>query len=247
MCPEVDLGFSFLGLSSLGLDFSLLGFERLDSSLHFLVSRGWIILCHFCRCGCGCGVRGDLEIRHRSVLVDLECSHDATHNFLWSHSRSTRARSSSSFVALVDFKLQPRHQDTMAEPSWGVRWVVFVFDLLLNFQFVFSHLVTFGRRLLDSVLLSDFVLDLFVHAFSGLSGGPPRTPSWTPPQKWPLSCWQPHTGRPLFGQIGPGPLFRSPAAIYCSQNVAVAAVSLESLSEFVCACGAVAFQLFIFS
>ena len=58
-----------------------------------------------------------------------------------------------------------------------------LFDLLLNFQFVFSHLVTFGRRVLDSVLLSDFVLDLFVHAFPGLSAGPPRTLSWTPPQK----------------------------------------------------------------
>ena len=36
---------------------------------------GWIILCHFCRCGCGCGFRSDLEIRYRSVLVDLERSH----------------------------------------------------------------------------------------------------------------------------------------------------------------------------
>ena len=42
---------------------------------------------------------------------------------------------------------------------------------------------------------------------------------------------------------GPGPFLGSPAAIYCCQNVAVRAVSLESLSEFVCPCGAVAFQL----
>ena len=56
------------------------------------------------------------------------------------------------------------------------------FDLLLNFQFVFSHLVTFGRRLLDSVLLSDFVLDLFVHAHGFLSW-PPLGPPPGPPLK----------------------------------------------------------------
>ena len=61
----------------------------------------------------------------------------------------------------------------MGELSRGVRGVVFGFDLLLNFQFVFSHLVTFGRRLLDSVLLFDFVLDLFVDAFPCLLAGPP--------------------------------------------------------------------------
>ena len=110
------------------------------------MSRGWIILCHFCRCGCGCGVRGDLEIRYPSVLGDLERSYDATHNFLWSHSRRTRARSSSSFVPLADFKLQLRLRDMMGELSRGVRGVVFVFDLLLNFQFVFSLLDTFGHR-----------------------------------------------------------------------------------------------------
>ena len=110
------------------------------------MSRGWIILCHFCRCGCGCGVRGDLEIRHRSVLVDLECSDDVTHTFLWSHSRSTRARSSPSFVPLADFKLSLRPRDTIGELSRGVRGVVFVFDLLLNFKFVFSYLDTFGHH-----------------------------------------------------------------------------------------------------
>ena len=68
------------------------------------------------------------------------------HIFLWSHSRSTRARSSSSFVPLADFKLQLRLQDTMGELSRGVRGVVFVFDLLLNFKFVFSHLDTFGHH-----------------------------------------------------------------------------------------------------
>ena len=109
------------------------------------MSRGWIILCHFCRCGCGCGVRGDLEIRYPSVLGDLEWSHDATHNFLWSHSRRTRARSSSSFVPLADFKLQLRLQVPMGELSRGVRGVVFVFDLLLNSKFVFSLLNTFGH------------------------------------------------------------------------------------------------------
>ena len=62
------------------------------------------------------------------------------------------------------------------------------FDLLLNFQFVFSHLITFGRRLLDRVSLLDFVSDLFAHAFPALSAGPPRSLSWTPLQKWPLSC-----------------------------------------------------------
>ena len=34
----------------------------------------------------------------------------------------------------------------MGELSRGVRGVVFVFDLLLNFQFVFSLLDTFGHR-----------------------------------------------------------------------------------------------------
>ena len=38
---------------------------------------------------------------------------------------------------------------------------------------MFSHLVTSVRRLLDSVLLSDFVLDLFVGAFLCLSAAPP--------------------------------------------------------------------------
>ena len=36
----------------------------------------------------------------------------------------------------------------MGELSRGVRGVVFVFDLLLNFKFVISHLDTFGRNLL---------------------------------------------------------------------------------------------------
>ena len=57
------------------------------------------------------------------------------------------------------------------------------FDLLLNFQFVFSHLVTFGRRLLDSVLLVDFVLDLFVHAHGFLSWPPLGPPPGPPPEK----------------------------------------------------------------
>ena len=61
--------------------------------------------------------------------------------------------------------------------------VVFVFDLLLNFQFVFSPLVTFGRRLLDRVSLLDFVSDLFVHAFPALSAGPPSDPLLDPPSK----------------------------------------------------------------
>ena len=34
----------------------------------------------------------------------------------------------------------------MGELSRGVRGVVFVFDLLLNFKFVFSHLDTFGHH-----------------------------------------------------------------------------------------------------
>ena len=78
--------------------------------------------------------------------VDLARSHDATHNFLWSHSRRTRARSSSSFVPLADFKLQLRLQVPMGELSRGVRGVVFVFDLLLNSKFVFLLLDTFGHQ-----------------------------------------------------------------------------------------------------
>ena len=68
------------------------------------------------------------------------------HIFLWSHSGRTRARSSSSFVPLADFKLQLPLQDTMCELSRGVRGVVFVFDLLLNSKFVFSLLDTLGHR-----------------------------------------------------------------------------------------------------
>ena len=48
---------------------------------------------------------------------------------------------------------------------------------------MFSHLVTFGRRLLDSVLLSNFVLDLFVHVFLGLSAGHPSDRLLDPPSK----------------------------------------------------------------
>ena len=62
-----------------------------------------------------------------------------------------------------------------------------------------------------------------------------------------VSNGEPITKRSLLGQIGPGLLFGSPTAISWGYNVAVAAVSLESLSEFVCGCGAVALQLFTFS
>ena len=68
------------------------------------------------------------------------------HIFLWSHSRRTRARSSSSFVPLAYFKLQLRPQDTMGEFSRVVRGVVFVFDLLMSFKFVLLHLDTFGHH-----------------------------------------------------------------------------------------------------
>ena len=107
--------------------------------------------------------------------------------------------------------------------------------------------MTFGRRLLDSVLLSDFVLDLFVHAHGFLSWpslGPPPEP---PLQSDPFCVDGLTQDGHLSVRSGPGPLLGSPAAIYCSQNVAVRAVSLESLSEFVCTCGAVAFYIFNFS
>ena len=68
------------------------------------------------------------------------------HICLWSHSRSTRLRSSSSFVPLADFKLHLRLQVPMGELSRGVRGVVFVFDLLMNFKFAFSLLNTFGHH-----------------------------------------------------------------------------------------------------
>ena len=108
------------------------------------MSRGWIILCHFCRCGCGCGVRGDLELPHRLVLVDLECSGDATSYFslvaLSVNSRDELA------CAACGFTLSLRPRDTIGELSRGSRGVVFVFDLLLNFKFVFSHLNTFRHH-----------------------------------------------------------------------------------------------------
>ena len=56
------------------------------------------------------------------------------------------ARGALSFVPLADFKLQLRFRDMMGELSRGVRGVVFVFDLLMNFKFAFSHLNTFGHH-----------------------------------------------------------------------------------------------------
>ena len=68
-CSEVGLDFSFLGFQKLDSSFAFIGVQGLDHTLSLL------LLC------CGCGVRGDLEIRYQSVLVDLERSHDVTHNF----------------------------------------------------------------------------------------------------------------------------------------------------------------------
>ena len=97
---------------------------------------------------------------------------------------------------------------------------------------MFSHLVTSRRRLLDSVLLSDFVLDLCVHAFPGLSAGPPSDRLLDPPSNvTPFVLTALHR-TVTFRSDRARPLFGSPAAIYCSENVAVRAVSLESLSEF---------------
>ena len=111
---------------------------------------------------------------------------------------------------------------------------------------MFSHLVTFGRRLLDSVLLSDFVLDLFVDAFPGLSAGPSSDSLLDPPSKvTPFVLTALHRTVTFRSDQARGPSFGSPAAIFCLQNVAVRAVSLESLSEFVCKCGAVAVHIFI--
>ena len=106
------------------------------------------------------------------------------HIFLWSHSRRTRARSSSSFVPLADFKLQLRLRDMMGELSRGVRGVVFVFDLLLNFQFVFSLLDTFGHRPVRTASFSrtSSWTCLWTPSWVSLSV-PPQTPSWTPPSK----------------------------------------------------------------
>ena len=41
-CPEVGLGFSFLGVQRLDYTFTLLCVQRLDYSLHFYVSTGGI-------------------------------------------------------------------------------------------------------------------------------------------------------------------------------------------------------------
>ena len=111
----------------------------------------------------------------------------------------------------------------MGEPSWRVRWVVFGFDLLLNFQFMFSHLVTFGCRFLDSVLLFDFVLDLFVDVFPCLLTAPPRTPSWTPLKIDPF----------CFDGITPDATFRwdwAQAPFWVSGDHPL-------FSEYCCACG----------
>ena len=105
------------------------------------------------------------------------------HIFLWSHSRRTRARSSSSFVPLADFKLQLRLRDMMGELSRGVRGVVFVFYLLLNFQFVFSLLDTFGHRPVGQRPSLGLRLGLVCGRLPGPSLGPSSDSLLHPPFK----------------------------------------------------------------
>ena len=127
--------------------------RRLD--FDFLVSRGWIRIFTF-RCPeVGSYFVTFVVVAAAAVSVVIwryaigrslsiwNARMMQLHIFLWSHSRRTRARSSSSFVPLADFKLQLRLRDMMGELSRGVRGVVFVFDKLMNFKFVFSHLDTF--------------------------------------------------------------------------------------------------------
>ena len=100
--------------------------------------------------------------------------------FLWSHFRSTRARSSPSFVPLADFKLSLRPRDTIGELSREVRGVVFVFDLLLNFKFVFSYLDTFGHHPLGQRPSLELRLgSLWTPSRVSLSD-PPQTPPGPP-------------------------------------------------------------------
>ena len=99
----------------------------------------------------------------------------------------------------------------MGELSRGVRGVVFVFDLLMNFKFAFSLLNTFGHHPLGQCRSLGFRLG---PVCGRLPGSLSRTLFRSSPgpllQKWPISYWQPYTGRPLLGQIQPGPLLTSP-------------------------------------
>ena len=62
------------------------------------------------------------------------------------------------------------------------RGIVFVFDLLMNFKFVFSHLDTFGDHPLGSFSRTWSWTYLWTPSRVSLSD-PPQTPSWTPPSK----------------------------------------------------------------
>ena len=99
----------------------------------------------------------------------------------------------------------------MGELSRGVRGVVFVFDLLKNFKFAFSLLNTFGHHPLGQCRSLGFRFGPVCGRLPGsLSRTLFRSSPGPPLQKWPISYWQPYTGRPLLGQIQLGPLLTSP-------------------------------------
>ena len=81
-CPEVGLEFSLLGAQRFGLDF-----------VTFVVVAAAAVSVVIWRYP----IAWSLSIWNARMMQ--------LHIFLWSHSRSTRARSSSSFVPLADFKL----------------------------------------------------------------------------------------------------------------------------------------------
>ena len=72
----------------------------------------------------------------------------------------------------------------MGELSRGVRGVVFVFDLLMNFKFVFSHLDTFGDHPLGQRPSLGLRLGPVCGRLPGsLSLGPSSDPLLDPPSK----------------------------------------------------------------
>ena len=71
----------------------------------------------------------------------------------------------------------------MGELSRGVQGVVFVFDVLLYFKFVFAHLDTFGDHPLGQRPSLGLCLGPVCGRLPGSLSDPLQTPSWSPPQK----------------------------------------------------------------
>ena len=175
------------------------------------MSRGRFRIVRNCRSRCGCGVRGDLEIRYRSVLVDLECSDDATSYF------SLVALSANSREELVVVCSACRFQiatSTSIYDGWtlarssGCRLRFWFASEFLICVFTSRHFWSSSCRTASFSRTSSWTC-LWTPS-GALSRTLLRLPPGPPLQKWPISYWQPYTGRPLLGQIQPGPLLTSP-------------------------------------